>query len=185
MFLAGVLVGALALSAPAPSAEIERLQSIPEDLVQAWERLQRALQEWSGQLQERFGYRGAREDRPVISEILNQKDDLRLNPEQVKKLEQLRDGFQRQSIRNDADLRIVELDIAALLDEPKVDIAKVEAKIRESEKLRADVRIGRIRAIEQAKGVLTAEQRKKFDDRSAMRLRGRNPSANERESSFR
>lgn len=180
--LAVALASMLALASSVHGARIERVQSIPEDLTGAWERLQRALQDWSGQWQERFGYRGAREDRPVISEILNQKDDLRLNPEQVKKLEQLRDGFQRQSIRNDADLRIVELDIAALLDEPKVDIAKVEAKIRESEKLRADLRIARISVIEQARGVLTAEQRKKFDERSNARRRGQNPSATERES---
>ena len=102
----------------------------------------------------------------MISQMLSRKDHLRLSPEQVKKLEQLRDQYQRQSIRNDADTRILELDIAALLDQPKVDVAKVEAKIREVEKLRADLRIARVRAVEQAKAVLTAEQRDKFYEQS-------------------
>jgi Spy/CpxP family protein refolding chaperone len=130
-----------------------------------------------------LGAGDAREDRPVISEILNYKEYLRLSPEQVKKLEQLRDNFQRQSIRTDADLRILELDIAALLDNPTVDVAKVEAKIREVEKLRADLRVARVRAIEQAKAVLTAEQLKKFydDARGAMPRAGQKPSAKERE----
>jgi hypothetical protein len=147
------------------SAETPRA-AVPEDLADAWERLQRALHDWGGQLRDRFGSREVREDRAVISQILSRKDYLRLSPEQVQKLEQLRDQYQRQSIRNDADTRILELDIAALLDQPKVDVAKVEAKIREVEKLRADLRIARVRAVEQAKALLTAEQRNKFNEES-------------------
>jgi len=41
---------------------------------------------------------------------------------------------------------------------------KVEAKIREIEKLRADARIARIRAMERGKEQLTADQRKKLQD---------------------
>ena len=43
-------------------------------------------------------------------------------------------------------------------------MGKVEWKVREAEKLRADLRIARIRAIEQAKAVLTAEQKKKLQE---------------------
>lgn len=161
LILIGLLSCNLALVSPAHSAEVTK-PSIPEELADAWERLQRALQDWSGQLRDRFGTREAREDRPVISMILNYKDYLRLSSEQVRKLEQLRDNFQRQSIRSEADAKILDLDVAALLDSPTVDLAKVEQKIREGEKLRADLRIGRIRAVEQAKALLTAEQRKKF-----------------------
>jgi Spy/CpxP family protein refolding chaperone len=65
-------------------------------------------------------------------------------------------------------------------------MAKVEAKIREAEKLRTELRIARVRAIEQAKAVLTSEQRKKFfemtDSRSGRPPRsGQNPSATEKE----
>jgi Spy/CpxP family protein refolding chaperone len=161
VMLAGALV--LTLSAPLYGAETERSRpSISEELVDAWERLQRALQDWGGQLRERFGARDAREERPTISSILKNKDHLRLSAEQVKKLEQLRDNYQRQSIRTDAEVRILDLDIATLLDNPTVDVSKVEQKIREVEKLRADLRVARVRAVEQAKAVLTAEQRKKF-----------------------
>ncbi|HEX9786470.1 MAG TPA: periplasmic heavy metal sensor [Candidatus Binatia bacterium] len=188
LFLAGALAWALALSPPVYGGETERPRlAIPDELADAWERLQRALKDWGGQLRERFGSRDSREDRPVITQILSYKDYLGLSPEQVKKLEQLRDNFQRQSIRNEADTRVLDLDVAALLDAPAVDVAKVEAKIREAEKLRADLRIARVRAIEQAKVVLTAEQRKKFydsvDSRAARPPRGQNPPATEREGS--
>ena len=114
----------------------------------------------------------------MISLILKYKDYLRLTGEQVTKLEQLRDNYQRQSIRTEADARIIDLDVAALLDKPTVDVAKVEQKIREVEKMRADLRIARVRAVEQAKALLTAEQRKKFYESLEPRppRSGQNPS---------
>jgi Spy/CpxP family protein refolding chaperone len=157
----------------------------PEEVVEAWERLQRALQEWGGRLRERVGARGAGEERPVISQMLRQKEALGLSAEQVRKLEQLRDGFQRQSVRVDAELKNIEMEITTLLENEPVEVAKVEAKIRESEKLRADIRIARIRAIEQAKAVLNAEQKKKLQELTAQvgvprpARSGQNPSAKE------
>jgi len=138
--------------------------AVPDDLSDAWERMQRALTEWGGRMRERFGGRESREDRPLITLMFNNKERLGLSADQVKKLEQFRDNFQKQSIRHDADLRIVELDIVALLDHDPVEMGKVEGKMREAEKLRADLRIARIRAIEQAKGVLNAEQKKKLQE---------------------
>lgn len=188
LFCLGSLACCLFFAAPAMSAEPERLRpSVPEELSDAWERFQRTLQEWGGRLWERFGTHGSREDRPVISQMLNNREALGLSAEQARKLEQLRDGFQRQSIRSDADLRIVELDIAALLENDPVDLVKLEAKLREGEKLRTDSRIARIRAIEQARGLLNMEQKKKFQELNpqppparAQRF-GPNPSATERE----
>jgi Spy/CpxP family protein refolding chaperone len=51
-----------------------------------------------------------------------------------------------------------------LLDAQPVDMPKVEAKVREIERLRADIRLARIRAIEKGKEQLTADQRKKLQD---------------------
>ena len=180
LILISVLSCNLMLVSPLPGAEPLK-PSIPEEFADAWERLQRALQEWSGQLRERFGGRDSRDDQPVISQMLRYKDYLRLTGEQVKKLEQLRDAYQRQSIRTDADSRIMDLDIAALLDKPTVDVPKVEQKIREVEKMRADLRIARVRAVEQAKALLTAEQRKKFYESVEPRppRSGQNPSPTE------
>jgi Spy/CpxP family protein refolding chaperone len=180
----GLLACCLLFAVPALSAEQEQLRpSVPEELTDAWERFQRALQEWGGRVWERFGGRGPRENQPAISQMLSHKDALGLSADQVRKLEQLRDDFQRQSIRNDADLRIVELDIAGLLEKEPVEMAKLEGKIREAEKLRADIRITRIRAIEQARALLTTDQKKKLEDlnRSMLSPRppraGQNPSA--------
>jgi Spy/CpxP family protein refolding chaperone len=177
----------LIVAIPALSAEPERSKPpVPEELSEAWERFQRALHDWGGRLWERVGPRGAREDRPVISQILNNKEALGLSADQVRRLEQQRDNFQRLTIRNEADLRILELDIATLLDSEPVEMAKLEAKMREEEKLRTDLRIARIRAIEQGKALLNAEQKKKLTEllRQSLTLRwpptSQNPSATER-----
>jgi hypothetical protein len=162
LLLVCVLTAGLPISG-AQAAETDKPGiAVPDDLVDAWERLQRAFQDWGGQLRERFGGREARDERPMISLILKNREQLRLSPEQVNKLEQLRDQYQRQTIRAEADTRILELDISSLLDQANVDLPKVEQKIRELEKLRADLRIARVRAVEQAKAVLTAEQRKRL-----------------------
>ena len=163
--LLGFLVFFLLVSGPVSGAELAPPKTaVPDDLADAWERMQRALSEWGGRMRERFGGRESREDRLLITLMLQNKERLGLSADQVKKLEQLRDNFQKQSIRHDADLRIVELDLAALLDHDPVEMGKLEGKVREAEKLRADLRIARIRAIEQAKGVLTAEQKKKLQE---------------------
>jgi hypothetical protein len=186
LFRLGSLVCLLMIATPVIGAEPSGSKPpIPEELVDAWERFQRAVQDWGGRVWDRIGTRGSREERPLISQILRSKEYLGLSAEQVRKLEQLRDGFERQSIRVDAELKIVELDIAALLENDTVEVAKVEQKIREGEKLRSDIRIARIRVIEQSKALLNAEQKKKLQELDSQSgtartpRSGRNPSAKE------
>ena len=101
-------------------------------------------------------------ERPLITMMLHHRAELGLSPEQVGRLETLRGDFAREAIRRDADIRITELDLAALLQQEPVDFSKVETKVREAAQLRADLRITRFRAIEQGKAVLTPEQRSRL-----------------------
>jgi Spy/CpxP family protein refolding chaperone len=108
------------------------------------------------------GPASSRAERPVISFIIQHKDELGVTPEQISRLEALRTAFSRESVRRDADIRIAEMDLTALLDKDPLDMAQVEAKVRELAQLRADLRIARIRTLEQGRAVLTAEQRTKL-----------------------
>jgi Spy/CpxP family protein refolding chaperone len=101
-------------------------------------------------------------ERPLITIILEHREQLALTQDQATRLETLRQEFTRETIRRDAELRIVEMDLAALLEQTPADLGKVEAKIRELEKLRADLRIARIRTLEQGRTILTTEQRTKL-----------------------
>ncbi|MBI3454564.1 MAG: periplasmic heavy metal sensor [Candidatus Rokubacteria bacterium] len=112
-------------------------------------------------------------ERPLISIMLDHRDDLGLSSEQVSRLEALRNDFAREAIRREADIRIAEMDLAALLEKDPVDLPQVEAKVREIARLRAELRIARLRTLEQGKAVLTAEQRSKLQ--SVLGGAGRGP----------
>ncbi|RMF91367.1 MAG: hypothetical protein D6736_05325 [Nitrospinota bacterium] len=89
-------------------------------------------------------------------------EELGLTDEQVSALEQIRIERLKEHIRRKAAIQVAELELRELLAMDKVDLAKVEAKIREIEKLRADKRIVEIQLHEKAKRMLTPEQRQKL-----------------------
>ena len=105
---------------------------------------------------------GARRMPTYAGIALRHRAELGLNPQQVGALEKLRMDTARASIQRRADLQIAALDLMSLRRTEPVDLAKVEAKVREIEKMRADGQIARIRADEQGKSQLTAEQREKL-----------------------
>ena len=157
--LAATLVLALAVPAAEPPAMIPVTH----------EELSRTLDDLAGQIhglgerwRAHFSRGEAPGDRPLITLMLAYRQELGLSPAQVQELDRLRADFQREAIKRDADLKVAEMDLAALLKADSADMAKVEAKAREIERLRADLRLGRICAIEQGKALLTAEQRAKL-----------------------
>ena len=113
-------------------------------------------------------HRRGRMGRPLISMMLRHRDEFGLSAQQVQGLERLRDDFMRDAIRRQADQKIARLDLFGLLrpdpaDPAKaVDMTKVEGKIREIEKIRADFQVARIRTIEAGKAQLTPDQRTKL-----------------------
>jgi Spy/CpxP family protein refolding chaperone len=159
-----LLVFLLALS-PAGSFAAEDQKPAPrDDSGQGLEEIGRDFRSWLGRWWEYFGGTTAREQQPVISQLLRNREKLGLSDEQVSKLEQIRSDFEKETIRNEADIRVAEIDLNNLLQASSADMGKVEAKIREVERLRGDLRIARIRAIEKGKALLSPDQRKKFQD---------------------
>jgi hypothetical protein len=142
-------------SSPAPAFH--------EGITQAWDELNRHLNDMGNRLSEHFRRAEIREERPLITLMLRHRDRLGLSAEQVQGLERLRDSFQRDVIRSEADLRIADMDLSSLLSADPVDLQKVEAKIRDIERLKADLRVARIRSIEKGKALLTADQRAKLN----------------------
>ena len=158
-----VLVLALGAGVPPSAAEPPAVRPVVHD------ELSRSLDELASQLHgltERwrghFGRGEAPGERPLITLMLGWRQELGLSTAQIEGLERLRTEFQRGAIRRDADLRVAEMDLAALLRTDTVDLAAAEAKVREIERLRAETRLARIRAIEEGKMQLTVEQRAKL-----------------------
>ena len=99
---------------------------------------------------------------------LRHRQELALTPAQVDNLRKLGTDAQRDAIKRQADRRLAELDLRTMMmpdpaDANKArDLSKIETKVREIEKLRADGRVARIRTMEQSRQVLTPEQRDKL-----------------------
>jgi len=164
--LLGFLLSLVLGAGPRWAAAIEAPgQLINQQFAQGLDDFARELREWFGRWGDYFGSGTMKsEERPLIAFILRNREKLDLSAAQVKNLEQLRNDFQKESIRKDADLRVAEMDLNGLLVADKVDMAKVDAKVREIERLRSDLRIARIRTIQKGKEVLTADQRKKLQE---------------------
>ena len=158
----GLFLALLALATPAAALEpTAPILAAHEELGRSLDELIGQLHDLGGRWREHFAP-SPRGERPLITLMLRYKDELGLSADQVQSLERLRADFQREAIRRDADLRIAVMDLAALLEKDPVDLGPVEAKLREVERLRVDLRLARIRAIEQGKAQLTAEQRAKL-----------------------
>ncbi len=108
------------------------------------------------------GRRADPEDKPLISIMLQLRQQLGLSAEQVSKLRAMRSEFEKEAIRVGAEIRVIEVDLDDLLEQEKVDLGKVEAAIRKEETLRGNLRISRIKTIESSKALITVEQRDKL-----------------------
>jgi hypothetical protein len=164
--LLGFLLSLLFVPCPPWAVAVEEARPVmDQQFAQSLDDLGRELREWFGRWGDYFGSGTMKnEERPLIAFILRNRERLGLSAAQVKTLEQLRNDFQKESIRKDADLRVAEMDLNGLLGAEKIDMPKVEAKVREIERLRTDLRLARIRTIQKGKEVLTADQRKKLHE---------------------
>ena len=101
-------------------------------------------------------------ERPLITRALEQREQLGLSADQVKALEAARAKFAEDAKQRYADIEAAEQELGTLLGAPTVDLAQVEAKVRGIAGLQADLRLARIKTLEQGKAILTAEQRAKL-----------------------
>ena len=108
------------------------------------------------------GRPGPMEQLPLITLILWHARDLSLTPAQIQTLDRLRDDYQRQTELQSAELRQTEQELQQLFGREPLDLAQVEARMRKMEALRTDLRMSRIKTIEQGKAVLTPEQWRKL-----------------------
>jgi len=114
---------------------------------------------------------------------LRHQKDLALSPAQVDSLRKLGTDARRDAIKRQADRKLAELDLRTMMapdstdpNKPR-DLARIETKVREIEKLRADGRVAQIRNLEQSRQVLTPEQREKLRTLLSQRMQHRGPHA--------
>jgi Spy/CpxP family protein refolding chaperone len=96
---------------------------------------------------------------PLISIALKHRAELNLSGDQVAGLEKIRTQFQDQTTPVQQQLRTVEDEIAALLQQNPANLIDARVKIEQAEKLRSELRYLRVEALENGKSLLTAQQR--------------------------
>jgi Spy/CpxP family protein refolding chaperone len=158
----GGLLLVLGLIVPAAGQTSDVALAIQEDAGRAMGGPSMQGRQGFGGWQQRAGQRQMRRGRSFIGMVLRNRQELGLAPQQVESLRKLGMDARRAAIRRRADRQLAQLDLMELRRSDPVDMGKVEAKVREIERMRADGRIAAIRTTEQAKAQLTAEQKEKL-----------------------
>jgi Spy/CpxP family protein refolding chaperone len=167
----GGLALALGLTMPVAAAPPDVAATAHPQMARSMDRSAMQGHRWQRNMRHRHGH--FRRGRSVIGFALRHRQDLSLAPQQVDTLKKLAMDSRRAAIRAAADRRVAQLDLMSLRQSDPVDMGRVEAKVREIERLRADSRLAAIRTDEQAKAQLTPEQREKLKGLAAARWQHR------------
>ena len=94
---------------------------------------------------------------------LDRIDELGLSTEQVAELKTIRSECRGDNIRQAAEAKITRLELMEILEAPDWDLKQVEPLVRKSQQQETDMQIRHLKAMQDARKVLTAEQREKAD----------------------
>ena len=87
---------------------------------------------------------------------------LNLDEQQKTSIGEIRSRMMKGAIKRMADMRIAHIELKDLLSKDPVDMKAVEAIMKQSEIVRTETHLSRIKAMEEVKAKLTPEQRNKF-----------------------
>jgi Spy/CpxP family protein refolding chaperone len=90
------------------------------------------------------------------------KKELELTDKQVTELESIKMEFQKGRIRKEADLKIAELELEALMHDDDAPIKDIEGKMNAAANLKTEMKLSHIKAFRKAKALLTPEQMEKM-----------------------
>ncbi len=85
---------------------------------------------------------------------------LDLNDDQLVKANKLKNSYKKVAIKQKAEIKIAKVELQELLTEDKVDLKKVERKIKAIYDMKAELKVYRITEMENFKKLLTPEQKK-------------------------
>jgi len=100
---------------------------------------------------------------PLLGALLRLRQPLGLSDPQVQQLRTLRTEFLKEAIKQSAEIRLAQVDLATLLEANPPDLAKVEAQVKQIAALQGALRFARIKAGVQGRAVLSPEQWQKFE----------------------
>jgi periplasmic protein CpxP/Spy len=96
-----------------------------------------------------------------LRHLLKHQKEIGLTEEQVKKLKAIELDYDRARIKAEADIRIAERELQALVEDEKTDLSALEAKVKQSEMQEVGLRMSAFKARRDALAILTPEQHEK------------------------
>ena len=97
----------------------------------------------------------------VLRHLVDHAKEIGLSPDQLMSVKALQLDFDLVRIKGEAEIMLTEREIAAMFKDDKTEVPTVEAKIRESEAMRAGLRVASLKALRKVMALLTPEQREK------------------------
>lgn len=87
--------------------------------------------------------------------------EIGLTDDQVNKIKTMQLDLDRTRIRMEAEIQVAERELEALIHDEKAELGAIEAKVKQSEGLEADLRMAAIKTKREAWALLTPDQRAK------------------------
>ena len=105
-----------------------------------------------------------------VTLMLQNADKLKLSDEQIKKLDNIKRKYSKDIIKQDAEMKIAEIDLGALLKESEINLSEVKEALKKVESTETQIRYLRIMAFVEARKILTDEQKNSL--KKLMEMRG-------------
>jgi Spy/CpxP family protein refolding chaperone len=96
-----------------------------------------------------------------VHHLLIHAKEIGLSTDQITKLKVLRLDLERTRLKTDAEIRIADLELDALVEDEQAEFSAIEAKVKHEEALEAGLVIAIIKAKRTALALLTPDQRQK------------------------
>src|SRR5437867_2993760 len=97
-----------------------------------------------------------------LHRLLRHGKDVGLSQEQRAKIKAITTDYTKTRIREEADLKLAEVDVRTLVQNEKADLAAIETAMKKSESTRTALRLDGVKALRAAAAVLTSEQVEKW-----------------------
>ena len=97
-----------------------------------------------------------------LHRLLRHGKDVGLSQEQRAKIKAITTDYTKTRIREEADLKLAEVDVRTLVHNEKADLAAIETAMKKSESTRTALRLDGVKALRAAAAVLTSEQVEKW-----------------------
>lgn len=99
-----------------------------------------------------------------VSLTLMNAEKLGLSEKQKSDMEEIRNKYTKEVIRQDAELKIAEMDVEGLLKKDDINLSKVKDALKKVEGMETHIRYLRIEAFVEARKILTNEQKGKLKE---------------------